>query len=189
MINHFLRIFYRIFPKYRFITFDEADNMINKLILDIKKDKFYPDIIIGILNGGLYPSKKIAKSLKKKNIFLGVNHYSIKLFGKEIEYFPFIKRLLYILGYKEKVRLVKGIDIKLKSKKILIVDDECGTGSTLKVAKNYLETKGAKPIKTAVLINYKENKEVDYWGKSSPKKLCMMPWVEISPYYNKNFFK
>lgn len=181
--DRLLTLFYRIYPKYHFIKFDEIDNMLDSLSKKIKESRFNPDIIIGVLSGGKYPAEKIAARLKKKAIFIKAKSYSITFFGFEIEFLPVIKRILYLLGYKEKTKLIKR-KLDVKGKKILVVDDECSTYNTLKVVKKYLESEGAGSIKTAVLINYKENKEADYWVKPS-KKLCIFPWINISPYHKK----
>jgi len=173
MINLLLRIFYKIYPKYRFITPKEIDKLLDKLKID-----FDPDIIIGVLNGGYYPAKKIAKKMNKRLEFLKVKHYSTKIFGIEIEYFPIIKRILYFCGFKEKTKLIKN-NSNVKGKNILIVDDESGNGDTINLVKDFL--KDAKRIKTVVLVSYGPYNP-DYYAIRS-KKLFIMPWVEISPYH------
>jgi hypoxanthine phosphoribosyltransferase len=181
MINSLLRIFYSIYPKYQFISYQEVNNLLEKLKID-----FDPDLIIGVLNGGYYPANKIADIMNKKLEFLRTGYYSVKKKAVEFEYFPLIKKILFFFGYKEKVKLIKK-KLNVKGKKILVVDDECGTGKTLRTVKNYLKRNNAKIIKTAVLINYKKNKIADYWVESNPKKICIMPWTKISPYYIKRF--
>jgi hypoxanthine phosphoribosyltransferase len=67
-----------------------------------------------------------------------------------------------------KLKLISECHEPLNGKSILIVDDICDEGETLKVIKSYCVERGAKEVHTAVLINraVRENKKFtpDFFG-------------------------
>ena len=88
---------------------------------------YQPDIIVGITRGGLVPSRLLSTDLQVKEMYC----LSIRKVGEER-------------------RVVTEILEDLVGKHILLVEDMLETGRSLIVAKEYLESKGAK-VKTACL--------------------------------------
>jgi hypoxanthine phosphoribosyltransferase len=92
------------------------------------KINYKPDYIVGIVRGGLIPSRMLAKVMKIKPMFcLSVEKRD-----------------------NERV-VISGVDYPLEGKKILLVEDMLETGKSLMVAKKWLEKKGAE-VKTACLL-------------------------------------
>lgn len=60
------------------------------------------------------------------------------------------------------VIFIKDMSIDIKDKNVLIVDDIIDTGRTLKALIQALELRKPKKLKTAVLLDKKERREVDY---------------------------
>lgn len=117
-----------------------------------KKINFKPDILIGIVRGGLVPTRLLSTILKVKNVYcLTVNK----------------------IGEKRKVQT--EINGNLKNKKILLIEDMLETGKSLIEAKKYLELKGAN-IKTACLyITPQSEIKPDFYLKTV-NKLIKFPW-------------
>jgi len=98
----------------------EVYNLSNKV-------DYHPEIIIGITRGGIMPARLLSEYLKVKDMYC----LTVRKVGKER-------------------KVVMEILEDLVDKNILLVEDMVETGRSLIVAKNYLESKGAK-VKTACL--------------------------------------
>lgn len=91
------------------------------------KIDFKPDVIIGIVRGGLVPARILSSELKVKDMYA----LTVKKVGEER-------------------KVTSDISEDLTGKKVLLVEDMLETGRSLVVAKDYLLTKGAE-VKTACL--------------------------------------
>lgn len=98
-----------------------------ELLLLAEKIDYRPDLMVGVSRGGLVPAAILSKR-----------------FGVEEVQALKVKRT------NGERKLLTLLDIDLRGKKILLVDDMAETGKTLKAAKQYLELKGAI-VKSACL--------------------------------------
>jgi len=117
-----------------------------------QKIDFKPDILVGIVRGGLVPTRLLSNILKVKNVYcLTVNK----------------------IAQKRKVQT--EIKVNLKNKKILLIEDILETGKSLIEAKKYLELQGAN-IKTASLyIMPRSEIKPDFYLKTI-YNLVKFPW-------------
>ena len=65
---------------------------------------------------------------------------------------------------------------KIKGKNVLIVDDTCFTGTTLRTIKEYLLSIGANSVYTYCLYDTRDNKIVDYYSSKLDKIPLYWPW-------------
>jgi len=86
-----------------------------------------PDIIVGVVRGGLIPARLLASRLKVKDMYC-----------------------LTVRKVGEERKVLSDILENISGKNILLVEDMLETGKSLIVAKKYLEDKGAV-VKTACL--------------------------------------
>jgi len=134
-----------------FILFKMKQISFKQIISKIKKTKFEKfDLIVAIGQGGIIPASLVADKLKLDMKILWLNFRDE---NNKIKY--------------KSPKLTKKFDIKLKNKKILLVDDVNRTGKTLQKAKKLL--KGNK-IKTFVL-----NGKADY-NIINSKECVRFPW-------------
>jgi len=56
----------------------------------------------------------------------------------------------------------KDIEVDIKGKNVLLIDDIIDTGRTLKALVEYFQKKNPKNLKTCVLLDKKERREVNY---------------------------
>lgn len=123
---------------------------------------FKPDMVVGLSRGGLVPARILADILAVDDIgILGITFY--KALGKPSD-FP---------------RITQELNMDIKGKRILIVDDIADTGRSLMVAKDYLKRKGAAETKVAV-IHYKPGQELsdfkpDYYAAKATAWI-VYPW-------------
>lgn len=102
-------------------TFEsEINNLAGKI-------NYNPDIIVGIVRGGMIPARLLSRNLKVKDMYC-----------------------LAIRKIDNERKIVTDILDDLDGKKVLLVEDMIETGKSLIVAEKYLEFKGAN-VKTACL--------------------------------------
>lgn len=121
------------------------------------KVDFKPDMIIGISRGGLVPARIMSDILGVREVaIIGIRFYSG--IGKT----------------DERPAITQDINVDVKGKKILLVDDVSDSGKSLAVAVERL--KGAKELKSATL-HYKPGSgyKPDYFI-SSTRAWIVYPW-------------
>ena len=134
----------------RIVDLEEAYEMAYKVANQITNDGFKIDIIIGIARGGLPPARFICDFLNiTKLTTLQITHYT----GGGTA--------------KENVEVIDPLNIDLKGRNVLLVDDVNDSGETLIEATQHINTMGPGELKTAVL-HEKSNTSMkaDYTGST-----------------------
>lgn len=149
------------------LSWQDVENDVLKIIDQMKKDGFEPDIIVSIARSGLIPASMIAYTLGNKQLYvIKVDFSKTQKNGKDQELFdrPTITQ--------ELTRDVQGL-------KVLVVDEMVVSGSTLKLVKSYMEIKNPAEVRYAVL--YKQpwaEFQPDYFGREI-KEWPLYPWKEL----------
>ena len=145
------------------VSWDEAYRLARILARKIRRDRFKPDIVIGIARGGLVPARTVCDFLLQKDLAsVKVEHWGIAT----------------ALG-KAKIRFPLPVEVDISGKKVLIVDDVADSGDSFSIITEYLMEKNPAEIKTAVL-QYKTSSAFipDYWGERRDKwKWIIYPWA------------
>jgi hypoxanthine phosphoribosyltransferase len=118
----------------------ELANLINE---DFKGEELY---VIGILKGSFMFFADLVRNLKGK-VFVDFMQVSSYKTGMES------------IG---EVVFIKDMSVDIKGKNVLIVDDIIDTGRTLKALVEALSSREPNKLKTAVLLDKKDRREVDY---------------------------
>ncbi len=121
--------------KARIVSWKEIETWcenINKKMID----DFTPDIIIGMSRGGLVPARIIADMLVLKELYaIKTEHWGLT-------------------ATKDgNASLKYGLNVSIKGKKVLIVDDITDTGQSMKLAYDYAREQGPAELKTATLLH------------------------------------
>ena len=119
-------------------------------------DKDYneePLILIGTLKGAFIFLADLVRHLKNPNV--QIDFVRVKSYGmSDIS--------------SENVEITKDLELPLKGKNVILVEDIVDTGITLKFLYNYIKTFKPKSLKICVLIDKKERRKVnvpiDYVG-------------------------
>lgn len=131
------------------MNWSQLESEIQELASQIK---IKPDIVIGIVRGGLVPACLLSSKLGVKDMYC----LTTKKVGEER-------------------KVMSEISEDIKEKNVLLVEDMLETGRSLIVAKEYLETKGAK-VKTACLYTMPISEiQPDYSLKEVPEPV-QFPW-------------
>lgn len=115
-----------------------------KTINDYYKDKDEV-ILVGILKGSVMFMAELGKSLKidMKMDFMVVSSYAENTYSSG------------------NVKILKDLDIDVKGKEVLIVEDIIDTGYTLRKTKENLINREAKDVKIVTLLDKPERREVE----------------------------
>jgi len=120
--------------EYAALSWDEIYDMHLNLAKQIIKSGFQPDVIVGIARGG-WVIGRILSDLLSNN----------KTANLKIEFYTGISET------SEKPKITQEVSVDVYNKKILVCDDVSDTGKSLKVAVEYLKSKGAEEVKVACL--------------------------------------
>lgn len=111
-----------------------------------------PDIVIGIVRGGLIPARLLSSYLHVKDMYA----LTVKKAGEER-------------------KVTSEIIEDLRGKNILLVEDMLETGKSLVVAQKYLEIKGAK-VMTACLYTMPQSEVMPDYSLHETKEVAKFPW-------------
>jgi hypothetical protein len=145
------------------VTWDEIDIWAKNVVTKIRAAGFKPDMVVALIRGGLVPARLICDHLHLKNLFaVKVEHWGITAQADM------------------KAKLVQGLDLDLKGKKILVVDDITDTGESMMLSTDHLRTKGPAVMKSATLLHIEHSKfEPDFYDVFVPKEKWtwfIFPW-------------
>jgi hypoxanthine phosphoribosyltransferase len=115
-------------------SWDEVYDLLLKLAKKIVDGNYRPDSIVGIARGGWVVARILSDLLDIKEIG------SIRV--------EFYEDLLLT---REHPHITQEISVEVKGKKVLLCDDVADTGKSLKVAADYLKSKGVSEIKISTL--------------------------------------
>jgi len=152
------------------ISSEEVSEWAETLYKKLAKERF--DVVVGIERGGLPLAKYLAERLD-----LEMDSMKICIDGDSK-----FKDIMFLQGVEtgRKTRMIKPTRERYENMKILVVDEDCYTGKTLRIAEKYL--KG--DVKTAVLVDmsHKEYKP-DFYAVKPNTKMKVLPWHSASPRY------
>ncbi|MEM2104929.1 MAG: phosphoribosyltransferase [Candidatus Bathyarchaeia archaeon] len=138
-------------------------NLIYRMLLNlaekIRKDRFKPDIIVGVSRGGWPPARVLSDLLDNPNIA-----------NVKAEFY------LGVAETKDEPVLTQPVSVDVAGKRVLVVDEIADTGKSLKVVREHLIANGAKEVKIAT-VYYKPWSIVkpDYYERET-RCWVVFPW-------------
>jgi len=153
--------FKKHFPQAIRLSWEEVEDLLWKIFLDMKAQDYDPDLIIGVARGGLAPARILMDYLQKKYICtFQMGHWDSEA------------------TLSEKARIVFPLpDVDLKLKRVLVVDDVSDEGGTLEEVVSYLKQR-VKDIRTAVVVSKADSRiRADFCSKTMGEwRWVMFPW-------------
>jgi hypoxanthine phosphoribosyltransferase/molybdopterin converting factor small subunit len=141
------------------ISWEKVENLSEQVSEKIIEDGYRPDVIIGILRGGVIPARILSDMLRVED--MGV--LEIKLY-----------KGVGIRGERPYLRQPATLDLTDKS--VLIVDDISDSGLTLQLTVQLIDFYMPKEVKTATLyIKPWTNFVPDYYGEIT-ESWVVFPW-------------
>lgn len=154
-------IFTKHFPQVIRLSWEEVEDLLWKIFLDMKAQGYDPDVLIGVARGGLVPARILMDYLQKKYICtFQMGHWD----GDT--------------SLSEKPRIIFPMpDVDLTSKRVLVVDDVSDEGGTMEEVVSYLSPR-VKDIRTAVLVRKADSRlRSDFCPKTMDEWMWVMfPW-------------
>jgi hypoxanthine phosphoribosyltransferase len=114
--------------------------------------EYDPEIILGVAKAGVIPGVVIASILQR-------DFFSMVVTRRSADELPV---------------LVAGPPPSVKGRRVLIVDETCDTGHTLRLALN--EVKGAKPAEVRTAVSFKTGPYETDFHSFETDKFIILPW-------------
>jgi len=131
------------------MTWEEFEEEIKNLS---SKINYTPDVIVGIVRGGIIPARLLSKNLNVKNMYA-----------------------IIVKKVNDERKITAEISEDITSKQVLLVEDMLETGRSLIAAKKYLEQKGAI-VKTVCLYTMPHSEiKPDFYLKEVEEEINF-PW-------------
>ncbi|MCW3999826.1 MAG: phosphoribosyltransferase family protein [Candidatus Bathyarchaeota archaeon] len=137
---------------------DEICQMLFCLAQKIRLGGFRPDVVVGVMRGGVVPARFLADLLDAEFLTLQVEFY------------------VGIGQTKSEPTLKRGLVGEVAGKAVLLVDDIADSGQTLQLALSHVASLGASSVKAATLY-YKPKSAVqpDFFAKQT-ERWVVFPW-------------
>jgi uncharacterized protein len=136
--------------------------MLLALALQIRRDDYRPEIIVGVSRGGWPPARIMSDLLQNPN-----------LANMRVEFYRDI-------GVRnKKPRITQPVTMEVIGKRVLVVDDVSDTGHSLRVVANHLRRKPVRELRVCTV--YMKPKSVfrpDYYSRTTPKWI-IFPWERL----------
>jgi hypoxanthine phosphoribosyltransferase len=145
--------------KFEAPTWDQIYSMLLDLADRIRKDRYEPDIIVGVSRGGWTPARVLSDLLGNPN-----------LANVRVEFY------LGVAETKGEPSLTQPISARVAGNRVLVVDEIADSGKSLKLVKEHIIEEGANEVKI-VTIYYKPWSTVrpDYYSKETSDWI-VFPW-------------
>ena len=125
---------------------EEIENKVTELAKQIEKDYEGQDLLlVGILKGA---SVFVADLMRKINLNVNIDFMSVSSYGSGTV-------------SSGTVKILKDLDVDIKDKNVLIVEDIIDSGITLRNLYDTLMTREPRSLKLCTLLNKPERKKVD----------------------------
>jgi len=140
-------------------TWNQMYNMLLNLAEKIRKDRFKPDLIVGVSRGGWTPARVLADLMENPD-----------LANVRVEFYSGVAET-----EKEPV-LTQPVSASVAGKKVLIVDEVADTGKSLNLVTEHIIEDGAMKVRVAT-VYYKPWSVVkpDYYEKETSRWI-VFPW-------------
>jgi hypoxanthine phosphoribosyltransferase len=159
-------------PNFEIVfTQNQIQEMVKRIATQV--DAFFPEseplVCVGVLKGAWIFHSDLVRELKRE-VFV-----------------DFIRASSYGHGTQSSglVRILKDIEVDIRGKNILLVEEIVDSGRTLSFIKKRLEDGGAKIVKIAALLDKRERREVecvpDFLGSIVPDHFVVgygLDWAE-----------
>lgn len=140
-------------------SWDQIYEMLLNVADKIRRDRFKPDIIVGVSRGGWLPARIMSDLLENPEIAnVKAEHY------------------MGIGETKGETVVTQPISVQVKGKTILVMDDVVDTGHSLIKVRTHLLEKGAKDVKIATIYYKPWSIIFPHYYEKETKQWVIFPW-------------
>ncbi|HSQ49367.1 MAG TPA: phosphoribosyltransferase family protein [Candidatus Deferrimicrobiaceae bacterium] len=140
-------------------TWSQIYDMLMDEAREIEAENFHPDVVVGVVRGGLIPARILVDLLEAPQFgTMQIEHY------------------LGIGAASDMPTLKQPNSVPVMGKKVLVVDDIVDTGKSLCLAIAHLKQQGAKQTKTATLYYKPYSVLVPDFYEQQTRSWVVFPW-------------
>ncbi|MCE4616403.1 MAG: hypothetical protein F7C09_04985 [Aeropyrum sp.] len=148
-----------------YISWDDVDEAVREVAASIRRSGFEPNVIVGILRGGVVPARLLADELGVEDIGI----VEVKLYTS-------------IGVRKPRPYIRQPLVLEVRGRNVLVVDDVSDSGLTLQYAIEAVDLYMPSQVKTATLyIKPWTSLIPDYYARSVDKWI-VFPWERREVY-------
>ncbi len=149
------------------IVWDDVEKDVLKIIEQMQKDKFDPDVIISIARSGLIPAAMIAYALGNKELYVvKIDFSKTQKSGKD-------------QNLRDRPTITQELTKDIHGLKVLVVDEMVVSGSTLKLMDMYMHIKNPAEVRYAVLYKQPWSEFTPHYFGREVKEWPIYPWKEL----------
>ncbi|HIV99086.1 MAG TPA: phosphoribosyltransferase [Candidatus Ornithospirochaeta avicola] len=130
-----------------YVSYNTVHKLIKKLAQQIKDSGFDPDVIVAIGSGGFIPARIIKTFINRPIYAVGISYYGIDHKHRE---------------HPTKIQWIDEVQVQLKGKKVLLIDEVDDTRATLAYCVGELLSYNPEEIAVLVLHNKLKQKDVEF---------------------------
>jgi len=134
-----------------FLPWNKLETYLDNIVHEYKDYKI--DYVVGIKSGGAIISNYIAAKLELPVTYMKISRKCNKNVSDSMQ--EYIKK--YVLKRKDTFVVCEDLMVNVQGKNILLIDENVGTGGTLRASRDYIMQKGASNVYLAC---------VEDWGRS-----------------------
>jgi uncharacterized protein len=136
--------------------------MLLNIALQIRRDDYKPEVIVGVSRGGWPPARIMSDLLHNSN-----------LANMKVEFYRDI-------GVRNKTpRITQPVTMEVMRKRVLVVDDVSDTGHSLRVVANHLRRKPVKELRVCTIYTKPQSiYRPEYYARTT-RKWIIFPWERL----------
>ncbi|GGP19358.1 phosphoribosyltransferase [Thermocladium modestius] len=148
-----------IMVELKVVSWSDVMTYLLRIVEGMGSDGFRPDVVVGIMRGGVIAARLIGD-------LLGVDSISLM----EIKFYKGIGE------QGDEPRITQPLTINVKGKRVLVIDDIADSGNTMRTAIDYIKGMNPLQVKTATLLLKPWTKfKPDYYGGETTMWI-VFPW-------------
>jgi hypothetical protein len=140
-------------------SWEQIYEMLLNLADKIRKDKFEPDIIVGVSRGGWTPSRVMSDLLESPQIA-----------NVKAEFYEGVTET------GEEPIITQPVSMSVKRKKILVMDDVADTGRSLRKVRLHVLEQGATDVRIATLYYKPWSATIPKYYEKETRQWIIFPW-------------
>ncbi len=168
-----------------FCSLREVDGKLDQLADLVREGAWQPDAVLGVLGGGAYPGRGMANRLGCPFFTMRVGYPQLRL-GRMDTDDLIGSRLLRMALRGDTPRIITPAAIPPGIRRILVVDDDCTSGRSLKLALADTQQKGLESRAATLRILAGAKFRPDYCAEDLSGALLRhprFPWIKYAPDY------
>ncbi|MCB1505513.1 MAG: hypoxanthine phosphoribosyltransferase [Hyphomicrobiaceae bacterium] len=153
---------------------DEISQRLEVLAAEIAKARLEPLLVVAVLKGSFVFAADLIRALNRAGLEPEVDFITLSSYRKN-------------RVSRGSVDILRDVEMDVDGRNVLLVDDVLDSGRTLAFAKDLLAARGARSIRTCVLLNKNASRAVnvaaDFWAFECPNEFVVGYGMDVAHRY------